>query len=143
MRIGLGGVTLPGDRGPLGHSDGDCLFHAVTDALLGASGLGDMGKFFPDTDPRWKDVASAVFLKEARRMLAEKQLTIGNIDVNLHLEAPQLAPYLAEMVRNLSEHLGVPADRINLKAKRGEGMDSVGRGEAVAAQVIVLLSEKT
>ncbi len=136
----LGGVALPGDRGPLGHSDGDCLFHAVTDALLGAAGLGDMGKFFPDTDPRWKGAASAIFLKEARRMLAERKLDIGNIDANLHLEAPKLAPYLAEMIRNLSEHLGVPADRINLKAKRGEGMDAVGRGEAVACQAVVLLS---
>lgn len=138
----LGGVKIPFTRGPLGHSDGDCLFHAVTDALLGAAGLGDMGKYFPDNDPRWKDANSAIFLQESRKLLEERRLMIENIDANLHLEAPKLAPYLPQMIQNLSSHLSLAGTRINLKAKHGEGMDAVGRGEAVVAQVIVLLSEK-
>ena len=138
----LGGVDIPFARGPLGHSDGDCLFHAVTDALLGAAGLGDMGKYFPDNDIRWKDANSAVFLQESRKLLEGRRLTIENIDANLHLEAPKLAPYLPQMVQNLSSLLGLAAERINLKAKHGEGMDAVGRGEAVVVQVIVLLAEK-
>lgn len=137
----LGGVILASDKGPLGHSDGDCLYHAVTDALLGAAGLGDMGHHFSDTDPRWKQADSAIFLKETRRLLHEKKFKIENIDANLHLESPQLAPHLTPMTQNLSELLGIPMDRINLKAKRGEGLGEIGRGEAVAAQAIVLLVE--
>ena len=139
-RFILGGVVLPLEKGPQGHSDGDCLFHAVTDALLGAAGLGDIGHYFPDSDPRWKDADSALFLREIRRILATKEMIIENIDANLHLEAPPLAPHLPRMLQNLSEHLGIDAGRINLKAKRGEGMDAVGHGEAVAVQAIVLLS---
>lgn len=135
----LGGVELPFNKGPQGHSDGDCLYHALTDALLGALGLGDMGHHFPDTDPKWKNANSAVFLKEARRLLEEKKLKIENIDANLHLEAPKLAPHILTMRKNLATLLEISEDRINLKAKRGEGLDAVGKGEAVAAQAIVLL----
>ncbi len=135
----LGGVVLPFDKGPKGHSDGDCLYHALTDAVLGALGLGDIGRHFPDGDPKWKDADSAVFLKEVRRLLEDKKLKIENIDANLLLEAPKLVPHIPAMTKNLSELLGTAEDRINLKAKRGEGLDAVGRGEAVAAQVIVLL----
>lgn len=136
----LGGVEIPFEKGPRGHSDGDCLYHAVTDALLGAAGLGDMGRYFPDTDPKWKDADSAVFLKEVRKLLEKKGLRIENIDANIQIESPKLAPHLAAMIRNLSEHLGIEPERINIKAKRGEGLDAVGRGEAAAAQAIVLLS---
>lgn len=136
----LGGVEVPFEKGPRGHSDGDCLYHAVTDALLGAAGLGDMGRHFPDTDPKWKDADSSVFLKAARKLLAEKKLQIQNIDANLHIESPKLAPHLPKMIQNLSELLGIRPDQINLKAKRGEGLDAVGRGEAAAVQAIVLLS---
>lgn len=136
----LGGVEIPFEKGPRGHSDGDCLYHAVTDALLGAAGLGDMGRYFPDTDPKWKDSDSSVFLKAARKLLEEKKLKIQNIDANLLIESPKLAPHLPKMIQNLSELLGIDSSRINLKAKRGEGLDAVGRGEAVAAQAIVLLS---
>jgi 2-C-methyl-D-erythritol 2,4-cyclodiphosphate synthase len=135
----LGGVTLPFDKGPMGHSDGDCLYHALTDAVLGALGLGDIGRHFPDSDPKWKNADSAIFLKEARRLLDGKKLKIENIDANLLAEAPKLTPHFPEMIRNVAALLGVPEDRINLKAKRGEGLDAVGRGEAVAAQVVVLL----
>jgi len=136
----LGGVEIPFEKGPRGHSDGDCLFHAVTDALLGAAGLGDMGRYFPDTDPKWKDADSSVFLKAVRKLMEEKKLQIQNIDANLHIESPKLAPHLPKMIQNLSELLGIHPSQINFKAKRGEGLDAVGRGEAVAAQAIVLLS---
>lgn len=135
----LGGVLLPFDKGPKGHSDGDCLYHALTDAILGALGLGDIGRHFPDNDPKWKDADSAIFLKEARRLLESKKLKIENVDANLLLEAPKLVPHIPAMTKNLAELLGINGDLINLKAKRGEGLDAVGRGEAVAAQVIVLL----
>ncbi len=138
----LGGVEIPFEKGPQGHSDGDCLFHAVADALLGAAGLGDIGRHFPDTDPRWKDADSSIFLKEMRKLLNQRTLRIENIDANLHLEQPKLTPHLPQMIQNLSELLGTPPEKINLKAKRGEGLDAVGRGEAVAANVVVLLSEK-
>jgi 2-C-methyl-D-erythritol 2,4-cyclodiphosphate synthase len=136
----LGGVILPFDKGPKGHSDGDCLYHALTDAILGALGLGDIGRHFPDSDPKWKDVDSTVFLKEAKRLIEEKKLKIANIDANLHVEAPKLVPHIPAMIKNISVLLGVPEGLINLKAKRGEGLDAVGRGEAVAAQAVVLLS---
>jgi len=135
----LGGVEIPSPKGALGHSDGDCLYHAVTDALLGAAGLGDIGRHFPDNDPRWKNADSSVFLKETKRLLDGKKLKIENIDANLHLETPKLVPHFPQMIQNLSKLLDISEDRINLKAKSGEGMDAVGKGEAVAAQVVVLL----
>ncbi len=138
----LGGVEIPFEKGPLGHSDGDCLFHAVADALLGAAGLGDIGQHFPDTDPRWKGADSSLFLRETAALLEKQKMKVENIDANLQLEEPKLAPYLGRMIENISKFLDVAPDRINLKAKRGEGLDAVGRGEAVAAQVIVLLSSK-
>lgn len=136
----LGGVILPFPKGPKGHSDGDCLYHALTDAILGALGLGDIGRHFPDNDPMWKDADSAIFLREVRRLLDEKKMKIENIDANLLLEAPKLVPHIPAMTKNVAELLGIGEDRINLKAKRGEGLDAVGRGEAVATQVIVLLA---
>lgn len=138
----LGGVLLPSDRGPTGHSDGDCLFHAVVDALLGAAGLGDIGKYFPDSDPQWKDADSALFLAETRKMLHKKNFKVENIDVVIHLEKPRLFPHRDQMVSNLARHLDISPERINIKAKSGEGLGEIGRGEAVAAQVIVLLSSK-
>ncbi|MBI2082309.1 MAG: 2-C-methyl-D-erythritol 2,4-cyclodiphosphate synthase [Deltaproteobacteria bacterium] len=137
----IGGVKIPFEKGPIGHSDGDCLYHAIADALLGAAGLGDMGHYFPDTDPRWKDARSDIFLKEVRKLIRDRHLAIENIDVNIHLEKPTLKPHLAGMIQNISEHLGIEKERINIKAKRGEGLDAIGRGEAVAAQAIVLLKE--
>lgn len=136
----LGGVLIPSDKGPRGHSDGDCLYHAVTDALLGAAGMGDIGKHFSDTDPRWKDADSSLFLKETRNFLKNKNLKIENMDINLHLEAPKVDSHLEPMIKNLSEILEISPGQINIKAKRGEGLDAVGRGEAVAAQVVVLLT---
>lgn len=135
----MGGVQIPWDKGPRGHSDGDCLLHALTDALLGALGLGDIGRHFPDTDPAWKGVDSSVFLKKAREFILERGFHVENIDVNLHLERPKLGPYMDAMKDRIASLLGIERDRINLKAKGGEGLDAIGRGEAVAAQAVVLL----
>jgi len=135
----LGGTILPFPKGPKGHSDGDCLYHALTDAILGALGLGDIGRHFPDNDPKWEDADSAIFLREVRRLLDEKKMKIENIDANLLLEAPKLVPHIPTMTKNVAELFGIGEDRVNLKAKRGEGLDAVGRGEAIAAQVVVLL----
>src|SRR6185295_19542104 len=128
------------DKGPKGHSDGDCLYHALTDAILGALGLGDIGRHFPDSDPRWKDADSAIFLKEAKRLIDEKKLKVENIDANLHAEAPKLVPHIPAMAKNIAGLVGIGEDKINIKAKRGEGLDAVGRGEAVAAQAVILLT---
>ena len=136
----LGGVLIPFDKGPLGHSDGDCLLHSITDAFLGAAGLGDIGRHFPDTDSRWKDARSEIFLQETHRLLKEKGLKIENIDANIHLEKPKLALYMTEMIKKISYLLDLPQEKINIKAKSGEGLDAVGQGEAVAAQAIALLS---
>jgi len=138
----LGGILIPCDKGPVGHSDGDCLYHAVTEALLGAAGLGDIGHYFPDTDARWKGADSAVFIRETVALLQKRGFQIGNIDANLLLESPRLSPHLEKMRGNLSELLAIPIERINLKARRGEGVDAVGKGDAVVCQVIALLTEK-
>ncbi len=138
----LGGVLIPCDKGPVGHSDGDCLYHAVTEALLGAAGLGDIGHYFPDTDARWKGADSAVFIRETVALLQKRGFQIGNIDANLLLESPRLSPHLEKMRGNLSELLAIPIERINLKARRGEGVDAVGKGDEVVCQVIALLTEK-
>ncbi len=135
----VGGVVIPAEFGPKGHSDGDVLYHALGDALLGAAALGDMGTHFPDTDPRWQGADSAIFLREILALVTAKGWKIENMDVNLHLETPKLKPHVASMVKNICQLLGVQDSQVNLKAKRGEGLDAVGRQEAIAAQVVVLL----
>ena len=135
----MGGVTVPFDKGPVGHSDGDVLAHAICDALLGAAGLGDIGTHFPDTDPRWKGVASLRFLEHVRGLLAARRLTIAHVDAVVICERPKLGPHFPAMREALAASLGVPADRISLKAKTNEGVDAVGRGEAIAAHAIATL----
>lgn len=135
----IGGVVIPADKGPKGHSDGDVLYHALGDALLGAAALGDMGRHFPDNDPQWKDADSTLFVKEIYQLLKQKKLEIENIDANLHLESPKLQLHIPQMVKNICLLLNLGISQVNIKAKRGEGLDAVGRGEAVAAQVVVLL----
>jgi 2-C-methyl-D-erythritol 2,4-cyclodiphosphate synthase len=135
----LGGIELPFHKGPVGHSDGDALAHALCDALLGAAGLGDIGTHFPDTDPKWKDASSLRFLERVREMLAEHQFHIANIDAIVILEKPKLGPHFPAMRDALAKSLGVSVSTINLKAKTNEGVDAIGRGEAIAAQVIVTL----
>lgn len=135
----LGGVQVPFDKGPAGHSDGDALAHAICDALLGAAGLGDIGTHFPDTDPKWKGAASLLFLEHIRHLLAERRLSITHIDAVVIAERPKLSPYFPAMRETLAKSLGIRPEQINLKAKTNEGVDAIGRGEAIAAQAIATL----
>ena len=135
----LGGIELPFHKGPVGHSDGDALAHAICDALLGAAGLGDIGSHFPDNDARWKDAASLRFLERVREMLVERRLRIAHIDAVVIVEKPKLGPHFPAMREALAKSLGISASAINLKAKTNEGVDAIGRGEAIAAQAIVTL----
>ena len=135
----LGGIEVPFHKGPAGHSDGDALAHAICDALLGAAGLGDIGAHFPDTDPKWKDVSSLRFLERVRDLLAEHQLRISHMDAVVITEKPKLGPHFPAMREALAKSLGISISAINLKAKTNEGVDAIGHGEAIAAQVIVTL----
>lgn len=141
-RLIVGGLELPFEKGPVGHSDGDVLVHALCDALLGAAGLGDIGAHFPDTDPRWKGASSVIFLEHARRLLDEKHLTIEHVDAVIVTEKPKLGPHFPKMRETLSKALGVGADKIHLKAKTNEGVDAIGRGEAIAAHVVATLDAR-
>ncbi len=135
----LGGIEVPFEKGPAGHSDGDALAHAICDALLGAAGLGDIGTHFPDTDPQWKGVSSLVFLERTRRLLDEQGLSIRHIDAVVILERPKLGPHFPAMRGALAKVLGIEPARINLKAKTNEGVGEIGRSEAIAAQAIATL----
>jgi 2-C-methyl-D-erythritol 2,4-cyclodiphosphate synthase len=135
----VGGIELPFEKGPVGHSDGDVLAHALCDALLGAAGLGDIGTHFPDTDPKWKGANSLLFLEHARKLLAEKRLAIEHVDAVVITEKPKLVPHFPKMREALAKSLGVSAEKIHLKAKTNEGMDAIGRGEAIAAHVVATL----
>jgi 2-C-methyl-D-erythritol 2,4-cyclodiphosphate synthase len=138
-KLVLGGVELAFPKGPVGHSDGDALAHAICDALLGAAGLGDIGTHFPDTDPKWKGVSSLRFLERVRELLTERGLRIAHIDAVVITEKPKLGPHFPAMREALGRALGVPPAAINLKAKTNEGVDAIGRGEAIAAQAIATL----
>jgi 2-C-methyl-D-erythritol 2,4-cyclodiphosphate synthase len=138
----VGGTELPFDKGPVGHSDGDVLAHAMCDALLGAAGLGDIGKHFPDTDPKWKGANSLIFLEHAKKLLEEKSFAIEWIDGVVITEKPKLGPHFPKMREALARALGVSADLIHLKAKTNEGVDAVGRGEAIACHVVATLSQR-
>ncbi|MEJ2366827.1 MAG: 2-C-methyl-D-erythritol 2,4-cyclodiphosphate synthase [Acidobacteriota bacterium] len=135
----LGGVVIPFSKGPVGHSDGDVLLHALTDALLGAAGLGDIGTYFSDRDPKWKDADSAGFLKAALGMVEKRGFRIENADITVVLEAPRIGPFRNEILDSLAALLRIEKDRINLKAKTAEGFDAVGAGDAVACHAVVLL----
>ena len=132
----IGGITVPFDKGPVGHSDGDVLAHAMCDALLGAGSLGDIGTHFPDTDPKWKNAGSLKFLEYTQKLLDEKCLHIEHIDAVVILEKPKLGPHFPKMREALAKSLRVPAESVHLKAKTNEGVDAVGRGEAIAAYVV-------
>ena len=135
----LGGIEVPFHKGPVGHSDGDALAHAICDALLGAAGLGDIGTHFPDTDPKWKDVSSLRFLERVRELLVEQRLRIAHIDAVVITEKPKLGPHFPAIREALAKSLGISTSAINLKAKTNEGVDAIGHGEAIAAQAIVTL----
>ncbi|MBK8220878.1 MAG: 2-C-methyl-D-erythritol 2,4-cyclodiphosphate synthase [Candidatus Obscuribacter sp.] len=138
----IGGLTLEYDRGPLGHSDGDALLHAVTDAILGACALGDIGRHFPPSDKRFKDADSKVLLRQAIEMVLEAGFTVINIDSTVILEKPRLAPHIEGMRRNLAELLDLDLDSISVKAKTNEGLGPVGEGQAIAAQAVALVEKK-
>ena len=138
----VGGVELPFEKGPVGHSDGDVLAHAVCDALLGGAGLGDIGTHFPDTDPKWKGANSLLFLEQAKKLLDEKHFAIEHIDAVVITEKPRLGPHFPKMREALAKALGIPAEKIHLKAKTNEGVDAIGRGEAIAAHVVATLSQR-
>jgi 2-C-methyl-D-erythritol 4-phosphate cytidylyltransferase/2-C-methyl-D-erythritol 2,4-cyclodiphosphate synthase len=137
-KLVLGGVEFEGD-GLLGHSDADACAHAIGDAILGAAGLGDLGRHFPDTDPRWKGVSSLVLLREIAARAAERGWRVGNCDVTLAAKRPKIAPRGEEMRARLAEALGIAPGQVNVKATTGEGMGFVGRGEGIAAHAVALL----
>jgi 2-C-methyl-D-erythritol 2,4-cyclodiphosphate synthase len=138
----LGGVTIPHDKGLLGHSDADALSHAVSDAILGAALLGDMGRYFPDTDPKWKGINSLVLLKECGKMAKAKGWTVGNVDAVIVCQKPKLSSYLFSMSRMIEETLELNPDSVNVKAKTTEGMGFEGREEGLSVQAVVLLKNE-
>ncbi len=137
----LGGVKVPWEKGLLGHSDADVLLHALCDALLGAVGAGDIGTYFPDTDPRWKDAPSSTFVSKALELAGKQGFSLGNVDLVVLAEAPKLAPHRAAIQRSVSERLGTDLGRVNLKARTMEGLGPIGAGEAMAAYAVVLLEK--
>jgi 2-C-methyl-D-erythritol 2,4-cyclodiphosphate synthase len=138
-KLMLAGVHIPADVSPIAHSDGDVVLHAITDALLGAMGWGDIGQMFPNTDPRWKNADSRVFVKTVYDKVQADGYALGNLDVTILAERPKLSPHRPSMIRALQDMLG-PA--VNIKAGTNEGCDSIGRGEAIAAHAVVLLTRK-
>lgn len=140
-KLMLGGVDIPHQKGLDGHSDADVLIHAVSDALLGAAGLGDIGQYFPDTDAAYKDIDSRVLLRAVREKLAEQKLAIKNIDCTVVAQAPKLAPHIAQMISNLATDLAVNQNRINIKATTTEQLGFAGREEGIAVYAVCLLSQ--
>lgn len=137
----LGGVTIPYEKGLLAHSDGDAVIHALCDALLGAAALGDIGTFFPDTDPAYKNIDSRILLRKVVGQIREKGYTIGNADITILAQAPRLLPYIAEMRTTLSFDMNIDIADINIKATTTEGMGFVGRKEGVAVYAAVVLGK--
>lgn len=135
----LGGVEIPYELGLVGHSDADAVIHAICDALLGAASLGDIGKHFPDTDPKYSGVSSLLLLESVNASLSNLGYKIGNIDVTVHAEKPKLGKFVPAMRERLAGALGIETDSINIKAKTNEGLDAVGRGEAIAATAVALV----
>ena len=135
----IGGVDIPFARGLLGHSDADVLLHAVTDALLGAAGLGDIGRHFPDSDPRFRDADSRQLLRETARLIERAGYRVVNVDATVIARAPRMAPHVAAMAANIAADLGIEAGCVNIKAKTTESLGFTGRGEGIAAQAIALI----
>jgi 2-C-methyl-D-erythritol 4-phosphate cytidylyltransferase/2-C-methyl-D-erythritol 2,4-cyclodiphosphate synthase len=135
----LAGVTIPFDKGPDGHSDGDVVAHAIADAMFGAVGAGDIGQHFPNNDPRWKDVAGLDLLARSVAIVAERGWCVSSVDVTVVLERPKLVPHLGAIRRNLADVLGVDDGSVSVKGKTNEGVDAVGRGEAIASHAVAVL----
>ena len=139
LPLWIGGVRVPSDRGAVGHSDADVLLHAVTDALLGSAALGDIGGWFPDTDPQYSGASSSRFVEAARSELARRGLAVVNLDVTVFVESPRLAEFATEIRTHLATLLETDIEAISFKAKTGEGVGPVGRGEAIGAMAAVLV----
>ncbi len=135
----IGGVTIPYDKGLLGHSDADVLLHAICDALLGAAALGDIGRHFADTDVQYKNIDSRVLLREVARMVGNEGFRVGNVDATIIAQAPRMAPHIPQMVANIAADLGVAMNAVNVKATTTEKLGYTGRSEGIAAQAVVLL----
>jgi 2-C-methyl-D-erythritol 2,4-cyclodiphosphate synthase len=138
----LGGVRFESDRGPVAHSDGDALLHAITDAILGALAMPDIGQLFPDSDPKWAGADSEVFLVEAVKRAAAKGWVVGNVDATVILERPKLGPRKEEVRRNVARILGVEVSSVNVKGKTHEKVDAVGEGRAVEVHAVVVMVRK-
>ena len=138
----LGGVKIPFELGLLGHSDADCLSHAICDALLGAAGLGDIGRHFPDTDPKYKGISSLLLLEEVARLLHEKGFEIVNIDATVIAQRPRLRGFMEEMSANITSALSISKGHLNLKATTTEGLGFEGRGEGIGATAVVLIYKR-
>ena len=135
----LGGVTIPHKTGLLGHSDADALLHAITDALFGAAGLGDIGRHFPDTDPQFAGADSRVLLREAGKRVRATGYTIGNVDATIIAQAPKMAPHIAQMVANIAADLDIAPQCVNVKAKTNEKLGYLGREEGIATEAVALI----
>ena len=136
-RLVIGGVTIPYDKGLEGHSDADVLLHAICDALLGAAGLGDIGRHFPDTDPAHAGADSRVLLREVKKKLG--RYSIVNVDATILAQAPRMAPHMPQMIQNIASDLGIEPGAVNIKATTTESLGFIGRGEGIAAQAVVLI----
>ena len=139
-KLVLGGIEVPADKGLLGHSDADVLLHAIVDAVLGAAGLGDIGDHFPDTDKKYKDIESAVLLEKAVALVEKKDFSVVNVDAVIILQNPKLSRFKKEMAKNIAWILGIREENVNIKAKTNEGFEAVGKGEAIAAYAVAMLS---
>src|SRR5208282_1222115 len=139
----LGGVRISFEKGPVGHSDGDVLAHAICDALLGAARLGDIGRHFPNTSARWKNASSLLFLRHVRQLLDAAGYGIVNIDATVGLERPKLAPHISVMEKKVAAALALKPGQVSVKAKSGEGLDAVGRGEAIRADAVALIQTRS
>jgi len=138
----IGGIVVPHDRGALGHSDADVICHAVTDAIFGAASLGDIGRHFPDHDPRWKDASSLDLLRRAVALVAARGFVVLNVDATVVLERPKIKDYIDAMRTAVAGALGIDPGQVGIKGKTNEGVDAVGRGEAIAAHAVALLDQK-
>jgi 2-C-methyl-D-erythritol 2,4-cyclodiphosphate synthase len=142
-KLVLGGVEIPFEKGLLGHSDSDVLSHAICDALLGAAALGDIGAHFPDSDPQWAGASSLDFLAHAVELITDRGYSIANVDATVIAERPKLRPYIQAIRDQLASVLQVKMDQVSVKAKTNEGLESIGRGEAMGAQAVALLRTST
>lgn len=141
-RLIIGGVDIPHDRGLLGHSDADVLLHAISDALLGAAALGDIGKHFPDTDARFKGIDSRKLLRHVAELLDARGWRVGNVDATIIAQAPKMAPHIATMREHIAVDLGIDADAVNVKATTTERLGFTGRQEGIAAEAVCLVHKK-